>query len=1217
MNEPVSGKRAKRSKSRPADLTPDIPNTPGDLFWEIDKHPMEFEQNLVGVVIIRADGTIAHTNTYFAGLLGGLPADLVDKRLLDFVPEKDKATGAKAVRTYLSGEGHSGQFEIVVNGKDGKPVDLLVNAMAGAFQGQPATIGVFIDITDRKQAEADLRTSVAEYTNALSIAQAGEWEYDVATDRVTFNDNFYRLFGTSAEVVGGYTMSSADYTRRFLHPDDREVVGAEIKAAVATSDPDFSRILEHRVLYGDGTSGYILVRVKIDKDQAGRTIKVHGISQDVTRLKQAEDEVINLSRFPLENPNPVLRFSSDGTITFANAAARPLLDLWGCEVGQPLPDDWVTIASEVRSSGMNKSVEVTCGARVYSVTLSSRPGDEVVNAYGLDITAAKHAEDALRVSEAEFRNLAESMPQIVWITRPDGWNIYFNQQWIDYTGMTLEESKGHGWNKPFHPDDQKKAWDAWQNATKNNGVYSIESRLRRFDGIYRWWLVRGVPLFDDGGNILKWFGTCTDIHDLKSAEQALANSESKLETALSNMSQGLVMIDAEGKLVLHNSRLEEIYRLPPELIKQGMTVADAMALGASATGVEDVNLGATLAELAKVLDDPAGGTQVQRLSDGRSIAETYQPMPDGGVVVTFEDITKRKEAEQARAASELKLQTALSNMSQGLVMHDEEGRMILSNPRFAEIFGMPPDKVLPGMTIPELMGLSVSSSGVRILDPEGTIARAEDVLRGGDEGSYTMNMSDGRSLTTSLRRMPNGGVIVTFEDITQRLAVEAEAQRLAKFDALTDLPNRASFYDQMDTILKQLPRGESIGVLSLDLDRFKAVNDTLGHPIGDRLLQAAAQRVEHCLREGDIAARLGADEFAILQIPIEQPIDITTLANRLIEAVGARYDFDRNQVIVGVSVGVAVAPNDGRSPDTLMKNADLALDRAKADGGGVYRFFEPEMDARMQARHIIELNLRKAIENGGEFELFYQPIVDVKTGKVASCEALLRWSSPERGLMMPGEFIPVAEATGLIVPLSEWVLRQACVEAARWPEEITVAVNLSPVQFTDMALVQSIKQALADSGLPASRLELEITERVLMDESGGAFAILHQIRDLGIKISMDDFGTGYSSIGYLRAFPFSTIKIDQSFIRDLPGKKDSIAIVRAVVALSNSLGMQTIAEGVETEEQLAGVTSEGCDLVQGFFFSKPRPSTEVKEFFKAQAAKAMAAFPVSEDPTGD
>ncbi len=483
----------------------------------------------------------------------------------------------------------------------------------------------------------------------------------------------------------------------------------------------------------------------------------------------------------------------------------------------------------------------------------------------------------------------------------------------------------------------------------------------------------------------------------------------------------------------------------------------------------------------------------------------------------------------------------------------------------------------------------------------------EKVFRDPAGGTYVQHLTDGRSIAASFQPMPDGGIVVTFEDITEKLLAEEKIRHLAHYDALTNLPNRVAFYDQMDTITKHLRRAESIGVLSLDLDHFKAVNDTLGHPIGDRLLREAAQRMQNCLRDEDIVARLGGDEFAILQVAVERPADVTALATRLIEAVGAPYDFDDRKVVVGVSVGIALAPSDGDEPDALIKNADLALYRAKADGGGVYRFFEAEMDARMQARRVIELDLRRAISNGGEFELLYQPIVDVKTGKIASCEALVRWHHPERGLVMPEEFIPVAEATGLIVQLGEWVLQQACAEAARWPDDIAVAVNLSPAQFKSKSLVPAIMSMLAASGLPANRLELEITELVLLEESDGAFAILHQLHDLGIRIAMDDFGTGYSSLGYLRRFPFSTIKIDQSFVRDLPGKEDSLAIVRAVVGLSSSLGIKTIAEGVETEEQLASITSEGCTQSQGFLFSKPRPDTEVRRMLGKQAAAASAA----------
>jgi len=510
------------------------------------------------------------------------------------------------------------------------------------------------------------------------------------------------------------------------------------------------------------------------------------------------------------------------------------------------------------------------------------------------------------------------------------------------------------------------------------------------------------------------------------------------------------------------------------------------------------------------------------------------------------------------------------------------------------------------MTTRELMALAFGPGKAVDVDPEGTLALQQSFVREGKGGSGIERLSDGRSIAISHRPISHGGFVATFEDITDRLLAEEKIKHLAHYDALTNLMNRVAFYERMESVITRLHRSESIAVLSLDLDHFKSVNDTLGHPVGDLLLQTAAERMRSCVRGEDIVARLGGDEFAIVQVPSEQPSNITALAARLIEVIGAPYDLDGHQVVVGASVGVALAPGDGDKPDILMKNADLALYRAKAYGGGVYRFFEAEMDARMQARRILELDLRKAIANG-EFELYYQPIIDVHTGQITSCEALVRWHHPDRGMVAPMEFIPVAEETGIIVPLGEWVLRQACAEAARWPKHITVAVNLSPAQFKSRNLVPTVISALAKSGLSAGRLELEITELVLLQDNEGAFAILHQLRDLGIKIAMDDFGTGYSSLGYLRSFPFDKIKIDQSFIQDLPGKEDSVAIVRAVVGLGSSLGITTIAEGVETKEQLASLTSEGCNEFQGFLFSEPRPAAELERIFTKQVARVEAA----------
>jgi len=563
------------------------------------------------------------------------------------------------------------------------------------------------------------------------------------------------------------------------------------------------------------------------------------------------------------------------------------------------------------------------------------------------------------------------------------------------------------------------------------------------------------------------------------------------------------------------------------------------------------------------------------------------------------------DVQRSLAVQNERLDAALNNMSQGLVMFDSSARLVVCNKRYLDMFGLSSETVKPGCTIREVLDQRVATGGLRADYVEAYRADLLAAVAHGATFSKITKLPDGRVISIVNQPMTDGGWVATHEDITARLLAEEKIKHLAHYDALTDLPNRVTFYERMETALSRQRRSEFVAVLSLDLDRFKSVNDTLGHPIGDLLLQAAADRMRSCVRSEDLVARLGGDEFAIVQVSSTQTSDVSALAARLIEVVGAPYDLDGHQVNVGASVGIAIAPTDGDKPDQLMKSADLALYRAKADGGGDYRFFEVEMDARMQARRALELDLRKAIVNG-EFELYYQPIIDVKTKQITSCEALLRWHHPERGMIAPVEFIPVAEHTGLIVPLGEWVLRQACAEAVRWPTHVTIAVNLSPAQFKSRNLVPMVVNALAASGLPAARLELEITEMVLVQDNDGAFAILHQLRNLGIRIVMDDFGTGYSSLGYLRSFPFDKIKIDQSFIQDLPAKQDSVAIVRAVVGLSSSLGITTTAEGVETEEQLASLTAEGCNEFQGFLFSLPKTAADIARLLGELALRAEA-----------
>ncbi|MBU4436587.1 MAG: EAL domain-containing protein [Alphaproteobacteria bacterium] len=439
------------------------------------------------------------------------------------------------------------------------------------------------------------------------------------------------------------------------------------------------------------------------------------------------------------------------------------------------------------------------------------------------------------------------------------------------------------------------------------------------------------------------------------------------------------------------------------------------------------------------------------------------------------------------------------------------------------------------------------------------------------------------------------------EDIADRKRAEAQIARLAHYDPLTELPNRVLFQKDLSEALARRSRtGDQLAVHFIDLDRFKTVNDTLGHPLGDALLRIAAERLRGCVREGDTVARLGGDEFAVVQTGLSDLTGATKLAERVVEAMAAPFDLLGHQVMIGASVGVSAAPSDGDDADELLKKADMALYRAKADGRGAFHFFERAMDEQLQARRALELDLRRALV-AGEFQLYYQPLYNLGDDRVTGCEALLRWNHPERGMVSPADFIPIAEEIGLIVQLGEWVLREACSEAATWPNHVRLAVNLSPAQFRDRGLVRTVISALAVSGLPAERLELEITESVLLQDNAANMSMLHDLKALGVRISMDDFGTGYSSLSYLRCFPFDKIKIDQTFVRDILKDKDAMAIIKAVLDLGASLGIVTTAEGVETEEQLNALRDQGCAEIQGYFISRPAPASEIARMLGVDA----------------
>jgi diguanylate cyclase (GGDEF)-like protein/PAS domain S-box-containing protein len=557
------------------------------------------------------------------------------------------------------------------------------------------------------------------------------------------------------------------------------------------------------------------------------------------------------------------------------------------------------------------------------------------------------------------------------------------------------------------------------------------------------------------------------------------------------------------------------------------------------------------------------------------------------------------------AAERSELRIAVNNIPQGLVLYDASARIVICNQPYIQMFGLSPDVAKQGCTMRELIAHR-KETGSFDGDVEAFCAA---IIRNVSLGKVTRQLSEApgrRAIEIVNKPLKSGGWVATIEDITERKRAEERIAHLAHYDALTDLPNRVLFRDKLEQALREIRPGERLAVLYIDIDEFKSVNDALGHAIGDELLKTVADRLRGCLGETDVAARLGGDEFAIIQTAVDGRATTTRLVDAIHAAIRQPFECAGHLITTDASIGIATAPEDGVALDQLLRNADLALYGAKGDGRRTHRFFEPGMDARAQARRSLEMELRQAINDGG-FEVYYQPLVDLRDGRIGGCEALLRWRHPRRGMISPAEFIPVAEETGLINQLGQLVLNAACMEAAAWPGNTRVAVNVSPVQFRSQTLALNVAGALAASGLSAARLELEITEAVLIRDDEAALATMHQLRALGVRIALDDFGTGYSSLSYLQRFPFDKIKIDRSFIKGIADEGASSAIVQAVVNIAAASNMTTTAEGVEQEWQRELLRELGCNEMQGYLFSRAIPATDVRRLLLSHRDRAVSA----------
>jgi diguanylate cyclase (GGDEF)-like protein/PAS domain S-box-containing protein len=689
------------------------------------------------------------------------------------------------------------------------------------------------------------------------------------------------------------------------------------------------------------------------------------------------------------------------------------------------------------------------------------------------------------------------------------------------------------------------------------------------------------------------------------AQQRLASEKHRLDTALNNMTQGLVLYDASARVVICNQRYIDMYGLSTEVVKPGCHFYDLIQHRKD-TGSYDGDVHEFCSNIMRNVAQGKVSSTVMESGDGRAFMIVNKPLAQGGWVATIEDITERVNLEHERDRNQTFLREIIDHIPSQITVKDaRDHRYLLAN-RVAEVeFGLSRDAIV-GKTASDLFSRKLAE---RITADDARALQSADGLQL-DEHVWESKVM-GRRYITSKRigiRDQAGApryIINVVEDVTERRRADEKIAHMAHYDALTDLPNRTLFRAQIERELAKTSEGEQFALLYVDIDEFKGINDSLGHHVGDELLKTVATRIRGCLKETDLIARLGGDEFAVIQTAVGSADDVVEFVTRIHEAIRQPYQCLGHQLSSDASIGVALAPQHGTELDQLIKNADLAMYAAKAEGRRTHRFFEPAMHASAKARLTMELDLRQALTDGG-FEIHYQPIINLQRNEVSGCEALLRWRHPERGLVSPAEFIPIAEDAGLINELGDWVLKTACAEATLWPDHIRLAVNVSPVQFKCATLALKITGALAASGLAPRRLELEITEAVLIRDDEAALAILHQLRAIGVRIALDDFGTGYSSLSYLKRFPFDKIKIDRSFVTDIAEAGGSSTIVQAVVNIAAERNMTTTAEGVETEQQKQMLRALGCTEMQGYLFSAAKPGPEVRKLLGASGGEAAA-----------
>jgi diguanylate cyclase (GGDEF)-like protein/PAS domain S-box-containing protein len=803
---------------------------------------------------------------------------------------------------------------------------------------------------------------------------------------------------------------------------------------------------------------------------------------------------------------------------------------------------------------------------------------------------------------ALFQALADNAPALIWMAGPDKKFTFFNKRWLQFTGRSLDEEKGEGWLVSIHPDDLSRWNETYTKNFNARSDFSVKYRLQRHDGEYRWLLDNGSPFYLPSGEFAGYIGSCVDVTESMSEISELENQNYLIKTITDNATVGLFLLDKDYHCTFMNPAAESITGYSRTEI-QGRTLHDIIHHthpDGTPFPIEDCPLELSFAQMKRV--NNLEQVYIRKNGEFFDAMCSASPLINGGelvgAVLEVRDISEEKRSQKLAKSHEARFRTLIEKSSDVISLIDIDGANLYTSPSIERVLGYSPSIFGQqngfGYVHPADMPFVREEFEKLLQNPSGSTAAEMRVQHA--DGSWRWI----ETVSTNLLDDPDiRAIVVNFRDVTERKTAEEKAQYQYYHDTLTDLPNRNYFTERLAGLLQNA--GEKIfGLMIIDLDRFKMINESLGHAIGDRLIQEVSLRLVNCLEEEDILARLGGDEYGIILPDILREEEIGQSCSRILECLKPVFRFEQHELYITPSIGISVHPYDGDDVSSLMKNADSALYRAKELGRNNFQYYNPSMNATTFQQLAMENTLRNALENN-EFLVYYQPQIDIQTGKIIQVEALIRWMHPELGLTFPEEFIPIAETTGLIQPIGDWVLRKACEDVKEWNDKghrINLAVNMSVRQLRQKHLTRIIRRIISETGFDPNHLELELTESVLVENSHAVYNTLLQLKKDGIKFAIDDFNTGYSSLNYIKRFPIDILKIDKSFVKGIPTKEKDTAIANSVINLAHSLGMIVVAEGVERMDQLKFLKERNCDKAQGYLFSPPIPPQEILQLLE-------------------